>query len=779
MKNKFILLLVFSLGFVSLVSQVLILREFLLVFNGNELSIGVVLLAWMFWSSIGSWGFGTLTKKSSNSALYLISCQLALVVLLPIEIFLIRIMKFLLHMPHSEIIKISTMLFSAFFLILPYSILLGFMFSLSSRIYAQKENEEPCGRGYSLIGRLSGITLPAKNDALIIGIVYLIESIGAIAGGIIYNFLLIDKLDSFSIAYLISCINLVMAFMLVLNRDIFISYSNLQKKIIFIITLFIGICFFYIAFLPLNKISLKLQFREYELIKSKNSIYGNISIVKHKKENEIIFFENGLYLFTIPSDILSAEETAHISLLPHSSPQNVLLIGGGFSGVLEEILKQPVKKVVYAEPDPLVIELANQYNLKNSETNPVKIINIDGRRYVKSTEEQFDVVIINPGDPITAQLNRFYTLEFFQEVKKIFKPGGMISLKVRSTENYISEEQAQYISSLRKTLSSVFPEINIIIGQSGNFILAGAGPEKIQVDVSLLMRRLRMRRINAKYVREYYLLKAYMSPKRINHLLKTIDKIKNIKINRDFSPTCYYYNLIYWNALANPDYHLIFKRIFSIKLIWIIIFIFLLFIIIYFISKNNFLRQQNSILAVVMANGFSEILFEIVIILVFQSLYGYVYHKIGIIITSFMAGLSIGTFFAIKALAKKNDPFLKLMQIEGLVIVYPLFLLIVFSILQKVLLPDFAINIIFPALTMIAGFLGGYQFPYAVQAFYHENREIGEIAGILYGIDLAGSCIGAIITNLFLFPVLGLYGTCIVSMFLSLCAFIFLYVSRK
>ncbi len=46
---------VLSLGFTSTITQIILLREFLSVFYGNELVIGIILGNWMIITGIGSY----------------------------------------------------------------------------------------------------------------------------------------------------------------------------------------------------------------------------------------------------------------------------------------------------------------------------------------------------------------------------------------------------------------------------------------------------------------------------------------------------------------------------------------------------------------------------------------------------------------------------------------------------------------------------------------------------------------------------------------------------
>ena len=48
-------------------------------------------------------------------------------------------------------------------------------------------------------------------------------------------------------------------------------------------------------------------------------------------------------------------------------------------------------------------------------------------------------MFIHQPDAWTAQLNRYYTREFFLDLKKILAPGGVVALRLASAENYASE----------------------------------------------------------------------------------------------------------------------------------------------------------------------------------------------------------------------------------------------------------------------------------------------------------------------------------------------------
>jgi hypothetical protein len=100
--------------------------------------------------------------------------------------------------------------------------------------------------------------------------------------------------------------------------------------------------------------------------------------------------------------------------------------------------------------------------------------------------------------------------------------------------------------------------------------------------------------------------------------------------------------------------------------------------------------------------------------------------------------------------------------------IYPLLLLGVFQIFKGGYAYSLGANVVFPILPVIAGFIGGFQFPLATKIYLKYNPKIGRVAGVTYGVDLAGSCIGASLVSTFLVPIIGIPSTCYAIALLSL-----------
>ena len=177
-----------------------------------------------------------------------------------------------------------------------------------------------------------------------------------------------------------------------------------------------------------------------------------------------------------------------------------------------------LERVDYVELDPMI------FDYRGADISPrrgrtirrdprVRIHAMDGRRFLKTTSDSFDVIIVNLPDPHTAQLNRFYTEEFYREAAAKLRPGGIVSFQVTSSENYINQELADFLRCLERTLRQVFPEVLAIPGETVHFF-AAAKPGTLTADPRELVRRLRARRLQIQYVREYF-LPFRMSPDRM------------------------------------------------------------------------------------------------------------------------------------------------------------------------------------------------------------------------------------------------------------------------
>lgn len=734
---------VFLAGATAMAAQIVFLREFLTVFYGNEISIGVILASWLVWGAFGSLILGRYADKIAGKLRVFYSLQLALSVILPVVVICIRLFKPMTGISAGEIIGYYPMALATLSILSAPCAILGSMFSLACRIYPGHE-----GGG---AGGVAGV--------------YGMESFGAIAGGVAASFVLVPHLDAFNIMLIFSALNLTGA--IILQR-----YSEPDPVRTMAVTSVAALIVLSAMVLGGSSAAIKFsreaEWKGFEVVDSRDSVYGNITVTS--RDGQVSFYDNGLHLYTVP-DPLYAEYITHLALLEHNSPRKVLLIGGGVGGLLKEALKHPVERVDYVELDPLIVKMARKYLSPKDrdvlDRPEVRVINSDGRFYVKGTLEKYDCAIIALGDPYTAQLNRFYTADFFRELKSVLNDDAVVAFSLTGSANYIGEELADYVRSIILGVKSVFPDVLVVPGDT-MFILASAHPGAITSDVGVLTDRLKKRKIDAQYVREYYLFDV-LSPERLKYAAGILANKKGEQLNSDFTPVSYYHATVFWSSQFDTPHLRRFLRSVTPSNIWMTA-VTLAAVIAMIAGSRRGDRKKKAVMAALFTTGFTQIIFQIAVILSFQVIYGYVFHKVGIIITAFMLGLALGSMVMARLMPRVKDDVSLFMKVQAGVCVYPLILPGVFLFFSGISSPPAnwaGANIVFPLMPVAAGVIGGMQFPLAAKLCITDASVTGRVAGTSYGLDLLGSCVGSVVAAAFLIPVLGIFQTCLLAGFMN------------
>lgn len=734
-----------TIGITSIVGQVLLTRELAAVFYGNELCLGLILTTWLLWVAVGSWGLGRLADRYGNDKNHetrIFAAGLVLsAFLLPAQMAVTRALRLILNVTPGVIIGFGAMARSIFFILAPLCLLLGFQFTLGSRLLARRGGT--------------------------VGRAYVYEAWGAALGGALFSFVLVRFLDPFQIALGLGAIGLAAGGWILRGDKIHHEWTNGTKATRFLRpVLWSGALLLLIAALSLgaNWHRATLAWQLPDILFSRDSIYGRLTVVG--RDGQRVFYQNGLWMFETQST--SPEEVVHFPLLEHPAPKSVLLIGGGVGGDLREVFKYPVDRVHYVELDPLVIEAARRYLLPEDKAlldDPrLRIAYMDGRLYVKESSKEsrprFDVIILDLPEPSTGQLNRFYTQEFFEEVKGILNEGGIFSLGLPSAENYLNPEFRHRNGAVYHTLLSVFPSVLVLPGDT-NFFLASDAP--LIEDHTILAHRLAERGIDTRWVNAAYIEYIFTAGRfeRIRQELGGMDEMD--KLNRDLTPICYYYDMALWLSRFYSQASSGFFYAASLLRLW--------WLLIPLVPIVLFLRWKRGYVvpAVIAFTGLAEMSVEIALLLAFQAFRGYVYYAVSLIYAAFMLGTALGGAISNRLAARSYSP---LPPPRRLLVVVQAAIFLYVALLPTILnlVADWPLlEVIFLALISLVGLLGGMAFSLATETV---TGSAGRVAGLIYGADLVGACLGAILTSVLFVPVLGLPQTCYAIALVSLAGLV-------
>jgi spermidine synthase len=717
------------LGFSAMMSQIIIIRELIFLFTGNELTIGIIMSVWLLWTAIGSGYFGRLTqyvKKSINLFSYLF---FFIGILLPITIVSIKLSREFLSIMPGEIFHPFLIFIIPFFSLAPIASLFGFLFTLSCHILDNKN----------------------ETKSHVPGKVYFFEAIGAGGAGFIASIFLFRFLDNFQITLIITGICFICGLML-----LFISDRNKFK----ILTPIFLVLFSFVIFISpqVKKMVKNKIWGTIEFVESKTTIYGNITVTKIGET--VSFYENGMLMFSYP-DLLYAEESVHFALLEHPAPKKVLLIGGDPVGSLNQVLSYTsIEKIDFLLLDPALIEMTQKYIPASDHifnNSKVQFIYQDGRQYLDRTTNKYDVIMINLPAPETTQINRFYTTEFYQSAKSSLTWNGVMGFSISASENVIGAEKAELLSCLFYTFKQAFQEIVVIPGNTVHFI-GSKTKGNLTNDPDILSDRIKQRKLSTKYIQDYF-LSYRLSPDRIKYIYEIIDPGNSTKLNYDFHPISYFYNNYLW--LTNFNKKMIgsihgFVKLSKPILSFVIFAIVLSFLIYFFRSKNRDKQYIRTIILSIILIGCTTISMEILIIHGFQVIYGYAYYQLSLIITGFMIGLACGSWYSIRLLQRNKATHKWYFTFQSFITLYPLITYLFLILLSKITVASFIIQVLFFGLISGLGFIGGFQFPLANFLIFRQNSQIAIVGGKLYAWDLFGSVIGAMLISTFLIPVFGI-----------------------
>ncbi|MBM3136341.1 MAG: spermine synthase, partial [Chloroflexi bacterium] len=268
--KKRVYIAILAMGFSGLVAEILLLREFLIVFSGNEFSIGIILAHWLILEACGAFFLGRMVEKFKHRLETFTIITILFFISLFIAIFLIRILKGALGVSIGESIGFLPMFYSSFLILLPASILHGALFTSSCQIYSMFSSQEA-----SLAGR-----------------VYAYETVGTLIGGIVCTFLFIPYLNAFQTFSWLALLNFIVCLALLAP---YWKTGLVQKTILVILS---GLVFFsgYLVLAGqadrLHRDSIKAQWKNLNIVHYQNSQYGNICVIE--TEGQYTFFQDGI-----------------------------------------------------------------------------------------------------------------------------------------------------------------------------------------------------------------------------------------------------------------------------------------------------------------------------------------------------------------------------------------------------------------------------------------------------------------------------------------------------
>ena len=591
---KILWLLLLTTSVASICTQLALLREFINIFTGNELIIAVFLSIWILFTGLGAY-LGRFTEKKKEIKKYFLGFLLLLLAVLPV------ISLNLLHLLYSasgsagRTLGLAHALVFAAVALAPFGIVHGAFFTIFTAYYTQNR---------SLL-----------NSGSAVARVFALDAGGDLLGGALFSFVFIYLLPN-TASLIIPCAVLagITLFFLI---GIYKFYAVFIGGLFTIALLFLLLTAQY----SLNQSRYNRLFSSQRVLKIKNTKYGRIAVTVVNSQTNV--YENTMLLFHT-DNTAAVEKKTHLAAGQLKKVTNILLIGGAFNGMAEEVKQYKPRKIICIAKNYYLTNILppglNRLPPSFSGTlSPGKhaLIFTDDRRFVAQDTNYYNCIIADKPDPLTMSLNRYYTSEFFRLIKKRLSPGGVFGFTLDANQNYMAEAKLEAVSSVYKSLQQVFKNIIIFPLDKLYFV---ASDKKLYTNIPA---RLQEKQIKTKYVNRYY-LQPFSLRYKIKRLTASIKH--DAEPNRDYQPLAFFKNIKHWSIFFG-GFQLWFIPLLSLLCLLAVL-----------------LQSRTSV--ILFSTGFTCTILEIITITLYQILIADLYHNISILITLFMAGIISGIYLS-------------------------------------------------------------------------------------------------------------------------------------
>ena len=722
---------VFIWGFQAIVAQTLLLREGIILLSGSELAWGIILSAWLLGVAVGAvLGRWSVRRIAADTALALVLVALSFAV--PACLWLLRGARPWLGVAPGEMVPPSGAAAAALLFITPVASLVGLAFPLACQV-----------QGAAGAGALAGI--------------YAVESLGALVGGAAFSFWAVEHLRPIQSAFVSGAATMATAALLLAAKR-----HHRIGAVVLAATAGVACSVAVHGGKPLDRRLVERRWRTIapgqHLRDERESRYQNLAL--GQRDEQFTLFLDGQATAGFP-DPYTFVPLAHFWMCQHPAPNRVLLLGGGAEGLLAEILKHPVEHIDYIEPDPQQIEIVQPWLPEADQaalTDPrVTVHSLDARYFIKTQRDRFDLVIARLAEPTSALRARFYTEEFYGELRRAMREGAVLCTTAAATPATLTAEAAEYVATLRATMRRHFSHVTVSWGDPA-LIIAATSPNLTSFESAELMRRYSQRGVVSSFFDPAWFRGAtdWFDPAKIRQRASELDAAGVSLVCTDLRPIVYVQRLAIWERMTGGPSARTLDWLRSVRQSYVAVALFLMILATLASSRLTTCGKQGwahgAVIVSMGTTGFATMALTIIWLFAFQNLYGFVYERIGWITALFMGGLVVGATWI------RRRPVRDAMLAASLPLVLPLL-----GAVQGSTIAFRVVEWTVSAGVGVTGILCGAAFGLAgfVRATHLAERDKSKpldqtaaAAGVV-GADHLGACLGALLTGVLLVPVYG------------------------
>ena len=202
---------------------------------------------------------------------------------------------------------------------------------------------------------------------------------------------------------------------------------------------------------PSVKFSIKVDRQLY----TAQSEFQRIDVFDSKEFGRFLTLD-GYMMLTEKDEFIYHEMMVHVPTAVHPNARRVLIIGAGDGGVVRELTRyHQIEHIDLVEIDELVVEVCKKYLPQTAcrlDDERVHIYYEDGLKFIRSKENEYDLIIVDSTDPFGPGEGLF-TKEFYGNCYKALKEDGIM---VNQHESPFYDEDAAAMQRAHKRIVESF-----------------------------------------------------------------------------------------------------------------------------------------------------------------------------------------------------------------------------------------------------------------------------------------------------------------------------------
>jgi spermidine synthase len=211
-----------------------------------------------------------------------------------------------------------------------------------------------------------------------------------------------------------------------------------------------------------SRLEVNVPAERIRLLDYKEGEFSTISVVEDQESRARTIYLDGFSTATVSSSFSGSTYMQAMGFVPmalHPSPKRVLVIGFGTGNTLGTASLFPGAEVHGVEIDKNVLKFSkwfSQWNRDVLNRPNTKMFIQDGRAYLKWSQSEYDVIIMEPMSPLQAGVVNLYSKEFYELALSHLKEDGLLVQWLPL--HLVGPEDAR---SITHTFDQVFPEFSV------------------------------------------------------------------------------------------------------------------------------------------------------------------------------------------------------------------------------------------------------------------------------------------------------------------------------